>query len=153
MSPNTLPATCRALVCTELGKPLTIETRPLPEVLPGTVIVRVLATIIESSFKRILEGTVEHLNMATPVVLGSRAVGRIAATGPDTTALSVGQLVICEPTVRARDDHSTQILWGLGVFGNDAGALKLAEGPWRDGCEHLLLSFKIMTYFPAIDWS
>jgi threonine dehydrogenase-like Zn-dependent dehydrogenase len=132
-SSQQLPTTCRALVCTELGKPLTVEIRPVPEVLPGTVLIQVLSTTIEAGYKILLSGGMPELTIPTPMIPGSRAVGRIAAIGPDTTTLKVGQLVICEPFVRGRDNTDVQILWGLGVFGNNPSAIKLAENVWRDG--------------------
>lgn len=130
---SSLPATHRALVCCEIGKPLTIESRPVPEILPGSVIVRVLATTIEAAFDRLITGGIPGLTVPTPLVPGSRAIGRVAAIGPDTTTLKVGQLVVVEPFVRGRDNPNVQILWGLGVFGGDPAAIALAEGAWRDG--------------------
>jgi threonine dehydrogenase-like Zn-dependent dehydrogenase len=132
-SSNNLPETHRAFVCTEVGKPITIESRPVPEPLPGSVVIRVVTTAIESAFKRLVEGGIPGLTVTTPMIPGSRAIGRIVAVGPDTTTLNVGQLVICEPFVRGRDNPDVAILWGLGVFGSDPRALRLAEGVWRDG--------------------
>lgn len=79
-----------------------------------------------------MDGKVPFLYTPTPLIPGGRAVGRVAAIGPDTTTLSVGQLVTLEPFVRGRDNSDVQILWGIGVFGQDPRAKKLIEA-WRDG--------------------
>ncbi|TGO77218.1 hypothetical protein BELL_0117g00020 [Botrytis elliptica] len=73
-----------------------------------------------------------YLYTPTPFIPGDRAVGRVAAIGPDTTTLSIGQLVTIEPFVRGRDNSDVKILWGFGVFGQDPKAKKLIE-VWRDG--------------------
>jgi NADPH:quinone reductase-like Zn-dependent oxidoreductase len=39
-----------------------------------------------------------------PLALGVGAVGRVRAIGPDATRLKVGDWVLCDPTVRSRDD-------------------------------------------------
>ncbi|KAI0136692.1 alcohol dehydrogenase [Xylariales sp. AK1849] len=44
---------------------------------------------------------------------GTNAIGRVVATGPDATVLSESKLVITNTFIRARDDTSNQILWGI----------------------------------------
>lgn len=128
-----LPSTCRALVCTSVGQPLTVQTIPTPDALPGSVVVRVLASSIEPGTSRILTGELHGLVIPTPYVPGARAIGRVAAVGPDTTSLQVGQLVMLEPHIRGRDNPDVQILWGTGVFGANPMAKKLMEDSWRNG--------------------
>lgn len=64
------------------------------------------------------------------MITGGRAVGRIVATGPDTTSLEHGQLVLIEPFIRARDDPTVWIMWGA-MEGTSAGSKKLFADNWR----------------------
>ncbi|KAF5867793.1 putative alcohol dehydrogenase protein [Botrytis fragariae] len=129
---NSLPTTMRALYAEAQGQPLTVKTIPTPQPGPGSLIVKVLAVSIEPSIQRLVDGKMPYLYTPTPYVPGGRAVGRVAAIGPDTTTLSIGQLVTIEPFVRGRDNSDVKILWGLGSFGRDPKAKKLIE-VWRDG--------------------
>jgi alcohol dehydrogenase len=49
-----------------------------------------------------------------PVVPGPGGVGRVRATGPDSTKLKIGDWVFCDSTIRSRDDiaNPEQILLG-----------------------------------------
>ncbi|MCJ1478104.1 hypothetical protein MMC13_006779 [Lambiella insularis] len=130
---QSLPPTSRALVCSSPGQPLTLEDVATPNAVPGSVIVRVLASTIEPATSALLAGLHPAFKLPTPFIPGSRAIARVAVIGPDTTSLQVGQLVLCEPFVLGRDNPDVQILWGLGVFGSDESAQKLMEGSWRNG--------------------
>ncbi|TGO13680.1 hypothetical protein BTUL_0065g00370 [Botrytis tulipae] len=127
-----LPTTMRALCAEAQGQPLTVKTVPTPQPGPGSLIVKVLAVSIEPSIQELLDGKMPYLYTPTPFIPGGRAIGRVAAIGPDTTTLSIGQLVTIEPFVRGRDNSDVKILWGVGVFGQDPKAKKLIE-VWRDG--------------------
>jgi len=131
-SPN-LPRTCRALVYTGPDKPLELQTIPVPDAVPGSIIVNVIVTGVEHSMGNIISGKVHGITVPSPSIPGTRAIGRVAALGPDTTSFSVGQLVMMEPFVRARDNPDSAFLWGAGVFGTDAGALKLSQESWANG--------------------
>lgn len=60
-----------------------------------------------------------------PIAPGPRGIGRVRASGPDATRLSVGDWVFCDPTARSRDDatHPDSIL--LGWTAHDKAALPL----------------------------
>ncbi|PQE30114.1 alcohol dehydrogenase protein [Rutstroemia sp. NJR-2017a WRK4] len=131
-SSSSLPPTMRALQLEVMGQPQ-IKTLPTPTAVDGSVVVKVLATSVEPAYKHIFDGKVPFLHVPTPSIPGTRAVGRVAAIGPDTTSLELGQLVVLEPFVRARDDPDVQILWGAGVFGDYPKAKKLADEVWHDG--------------------
>ncbi|KAJ8059067.1 hypothetical protein OCU04_012044 [Sclerotinia nivalis] len=132
LTDSPLPATMRALYVEAQGQPFTVKTVPTPQPGPGSLVVKILATSIDPHFQQIMDGEVPYLYVPTPLIPGGRAVGRVAATGPDTTTLSIGQLVTIEPFVRGRDNSDVQILWGVGVFGQDPKAKKLIEA-WRNG--------------------
>ncbi|MFG2226655.1 hypothetical protein [Streptomyces sp. NPDC048644] len=75
---------------------------------------------------------------------GSGAVGRVRAVGPDATRLRVGDWVLCDPTVRSRDDALTPDITLQGLSARGQGGLRLQEhfgqGPFaeqlltRPGC-------------------
>jgi len=68
-----------------------------------------------------------------PLTPGIGAIGRIASTRPDSTALKQTQLVFCTPIIKARDDHSGGSSILQGWFGGlTPQARKLMEGPWRN---------------------
>ena len=104
---------------------------PTPEAVPGSVAVKVLATTADANAPRILSGEV-GFTFPVPFIPGTRVVGRFAATGPDTTSLSVGQLVLLEPFIRGRDDTDVQFLWGA-WDGPSPLSKKLMADNWRNG--------------------
>jgi hypothetical protein len=57
------PATCRALVCPGPGLPLTVQTIPTPDAIPGSVIVRVLASNFEANTAQVPAGEVPRLTI------------------------------------------------------------------------------------------
>jgi threonine dehydrogenase-like Zn-dependent dehydrogenase len=59
-------------------------------------------------------------------------IGRIAALGPDATALQLGQLVFVDCMIRARDDPDTAFLLAIHDSGTPESQ-KLARDVWRDG--------------------
>ncbi|GME27676.1 alcohol dehydrogenase [Neofusicoccum parvum] len=130
-SPTPLPPTHRVLHLTSRQEPLTVITRPTPSPGPGSAIVRILAASILSYSRDIYTGARPY-PFPTPLVPGASAIGRIAAVGPDATTLSPGQLVLCDITIRGRDDADAVMLAGI-AEGFGAGARKLMAGPWRDG--------------------
>ena len=89
-------------------------------------------TNVEGPVARILAGEAHGLNPPTPFIPNGRAIGRIAALGPDATSLHPGQLVMLEPHICARDNPSVQVLWG-GFYGQDPRSKELMENCWRNG--------------------
>ena len=69
--------------------------------------------------------------LSFPLVPGGTAIGRIDSVGPDSVSLKPGQLVFCNVTIRARDDPSVSILFGIHGGGYPA-AQKLMDGEWRN---------------------
>jgi D-arabinose 1-dehydrogenase-like Zn-dependent alcohol dehydrogenase len=129
-SPNP-PPTCRGLVCHTVGQPLSVETISTPKPAPGSV-VKMLAALVESSTPGVLAGNMPWMKFPAPFIPGPRCVGRVAATGPDTTSMQLGQLVMLEPYIRGRDDPDVSILWGLSQ-GISPMSRKLMENSWRHG--------------------
>lgn len=127
-----LPSTHRALLFSAVGEPLSVQKAPTPEALHGSLIVKVLASSVASVSHHHLNG-VPGLTVPTPYVYGNNAIARVAAIGPDTTSLKVGQLVMVDSFVRGRDNPDVQLLFGIGVFGGNPAALNLQKNIWRDG--------------------
>ncbi|KAL1963364.1 hypothetical protein VTN77DRAFT_8380 [Rasamsonia byssochlamydoides] len=129
-----LPSTFRAIVCHDYGQPPKLETLPMPEAMPGSAIVKILAAPCGATQKNtLLRPRNPFFSNPTPFIPGVSAVGRVAAVGPDASSLKIGQLVLLEPFVRGRDDPDAQILKGL-FGGPSPAAQKLSqEHLWRNG--------------------
>ena len=98
----------------------------------GSVVIKVLAATINANSKDIFAGKLPYLRFPTPITPCGMGVGRVVATGPDATSLRSGQLVLVESFVRARDDPSVQMLFGLAGNLTEKG-MELMEKVWRDG--------------------
>jgi threonine dehydrogenase-like Zn-dependent dehydrogenase len=127
---SSLSETHRALVQQVYGAPLQVEVRPALQATAGSAIVRILAASIISYQGDIYNGKRKY-PYPTPMVPGTNSIGRIAALGPDSVLLKVGQLVLIDGTIRGRDDPSAIFLSGVTEGGTD-GSRKLMRGEWRD---------------------
>jgi D-arabinose 1-dehydrogenase-like Zn-dependent alcohol dehydrogenase len=102
----------RALVCEGKKLPLQLKTVATPRPAAGSVVVQVLCAQSQRSLPDILAGRIPF-TFPTPLTPGNTAIGRVAAVGPDTTSLAVGQLVMLDAFIRARDNPDVQVLWGF----------------------------------------
>jgi alcohol dehydrogenase len=93
----------KAAILKEFGWPLVIETLPDPSLGTGEVIVDVVAAPVLSYANEVFSGERKYL-LELPIVPGCGAIGRVRAVGPDATHLAAGDWVMCDPTVRSRDD-------------------------------------------------
>lgn len=105
-----LPNPMRALVIETVGQPLKLKTVPMPTAIPGSVVVKVISAVADHNLPKILSGRV--YKFPTPFTPGGRSIGRVVATGQDTTYLKVGQLVMCDAFIRSRDNSDHQLVWG-----------------------------------------
>lgn len=128
---QTIPSTSKALVCHAVGQPLSIESVPTPDAVPGSVVVRVLASGVPTNGQKAFAGEIPFLQFPTPIIPGAMGVGRVAAVGVDTASLQVGQLVLVEPFIRGRDDPDVQILF-TGSQGFSPASKKLMNA-WLSG--------------------
>jgi threonine dehydrogenase-like Zn-dependent dehydrogenase len=131
MAAPILPKTHQALVQTTYGSPLELKIVPTPGVRPGDAIVKIIASCVISYAKQVYDGTRKY-PYPTPIVPGTGAIGRVAALGPDSTALSIGQLVLVDGVIHSRDDPNDIFLHGLHEGGR-LGSRKLMRDVWRDG--------------------
>jgi threonine dehydrogenase-like Zn-dependent dehydrogenase len=93
--------------------------------------VQILFSPVLSYSKDVLNGTRQY-PYPTPLVPGPSAIGRVAAFGPDSTSLTIGNLVVVDCVVRSRDAPTDVFLLGV-VEGNTAGSKKLMTDVWRNG--------------------
>lgn len=131
MAAPPLPQTMRALVCDGPGQPLVVTTVPTPQPTMGSVVVKVECVQSQRSLEGILAGKTPF-TFPRPLTPGNTAIGRVAAVGPDTTSLAVGQLVMLDTLIRARDDPDVQLLWGF-WDGPSPASKKLAAEHWSRG--------------------
>ncbi|OXN11183.1 hypothetical protein CDV58_00078 [Aspergillus fumigatus] len=128
-------ATHQAIILPGINLPLTLASVPTPAPQSGQVLIKVLASPILAYYRAILTGKRPY-PLSLPLTPGVSPIGRIEATGSDTTALKPGQLVYVDLAVRARDDplkeHGTIVLQGLFV-GITPEARILCENDWRHG--------------------
>ncbi|EOO01127.1 putative alcohol dehydrogenase protein [Phaeoacremonium minimum UCRPA7] len=128
---HSLPETMKALVCEEVGQPLKLQTLPTPQPTIGSVVVHVLCISSQRSLPAALTGKT-FFTFPTPLTPGNAAIGRVAAIGQDTTSLAVGQLVMLEAFIRARDNPDIQILWGF-YDGQTPESKKFMADNWSRG--------------------
>ncbi|KAH8661207.1 chaperonin 10-like protein [Ilyonectria robusta] len=128
---STLPAQHRALVLSEVGKPLLLEQRPLPKPGPGSALIRILATSVRSNASKVWRDPNSGHPLPLPLVPGFVSIGRVVDTGPDAIALSPGQLVFFDPYIRGRDNSKAKYISGF-MEGFDEESRKLSCGEWRD---------------------
>ncbi len=93
----------KAAVLKSFGSPLVIEDVPAPVLGTGEVIVDIVATRVLSYTNEVFSGERKYA-LDLPVIPGAGGIGRVRAIGPDATKLAIGDWVLCDPTVRSRDD-------------------------------------------------
>ena len=103
----------KAAVLNAFGAPLAIQTLPDPVLGTGEVIVDVVAAGVTSYAANVFNGSRNYL-LEPPVAPGPGGVGRVRATGPDSTKLKIGDWVFVDSTIRSRDNVAgpEQILLG-----------------------------------------
>jgi len=114
----------KAAVLKAFGGALNVEQIPDPVLGTGEVIVDVVAAPVLSYMGEVLSGKRRYL-LDLPQVPGSGAIGRVRATGPDATHLKVGDWVMCDPTVRSRDNALLPDITLQGLSARGEGGMKL----------------------------
>ncbi|KAH6842234.1 isopropanol dehydrogenase [Chaetomium sp. MPI-CAGE-AT-0009] len=127
MAPNTY----QAAVLTELGAPLRLETRAIPEPVQGSVVVKVFAAYVLPYLKEVLDGT-RGYPLTLPLVPSSNCIARVHAVGGDAARLRPGQLVLCDMTIRARDQPVTAVLQGLNALSAPGLMSQWADGSFAE---------------------
>lgn len=116
----------KAAILKEFGSPLAVETLPDPILGTGEVIVDVVTTGVLPYTKEVFSGERKYL-LNLPVAPGLGGIGRVRAVGPDATRLEVGDWVLCDPTVRSRDNALTPDITLQGWSARGKGGLHLQK--------------------------
>lgn len=116
----------KAAILKSFGKPLVIENVPDPTIGTGEVIVDVVATRVLSYANEVFSGERKYL-LDLPVIPGSGGIGRVRQIGPDATHLAIGDWVLCDPTVRSRDDVQAPDITLQGWSARGEGGMKLQK--------------------------
>ncbi|KAL4948733.1 isopropanol dehydrogenase [Aspergillus filifer] len=141
-----MAATHKALVLHSNDTPLKLETLPRPTASTGDAIVRILAADIVPYMGEVLDGRRPY-PLSLPMTPGNTAIGRIDSVGPDSVSLQPGQLVLCDITIRARDNPAVSILYGIHGGGYPA-AQKLMDNVWRNGTYAEYARFPLENLYP-----
>jgi alcohol dehydrogenase len=136
-----------------LGGNLTFNDIAMPEVRPGSVLVRMEASALMSYLKAYVEGQLPMYNPPkgafTP---GTNGVGVVEAVGRDVWHLKPGQRVVLSSHFVAAEnvEDPAQILIGLTAFGP---AAELVQADWRDGtlAEYALMPKAAVTPAEGLD--
>ena len=121
----------KAAILKSFGSPLSIETVPDPIMGTGEVIVDVVAAPVLSYADEVFSGA-RRYPLELPLVPGCGAIGRVRATGPDATRLQAGDWVVCDPTVRSRDDAADPDIALQGWSARGEGGMQL-QNYYHDG--------------------
>ena len=129
----------KAAMLNAIGQPLTIEQLPDPLPGPGEVVVQVLAAPVLAYAHEVFSGERDY-PLLLPLVPGVGGVGLVKKIGPDATRLTPHQLVLCDPTVRSRDDALAPDIMLQGWIAPSPGA-KTLQSHFRHGAfaEQMLL--------------
>jgi alcohol dehydrogenase len=134
ISENGAPSAMRAWRLDGLGGALRLqEDLPLPQVRPGSVLVRVEASALPSYLKAYVEGKLPSYSAPRgPFTPGTNGVGVVEEVGADVWHLKRGQRVILSSHFAAAEnvEDPAQILIGLTALGPEAAQL---QADWRDG--------------------
>lgn len=142
--------TMKAWRLEKLGGGLNFETAPVPEVRPGSVLVRIEASPLLSYFKDYVDGKLTFYSPPkgafTP---GTNGVGVIEALGRDVWHLKPGDRVVFSPHFTAGENvaEPAQILIGLTAFGPGSEAV---QADWRDGTLAQYALAPVSTITPAV---
>jgi alcohol dehydrogenase len=129
-----------------LGGDLRFENVPMPEVRPGSVLVRVDASTLMSYMKPYVEGRLPSYHAPvggfTPA---GNCVGTITAVGEDVWQLAPGRRVLLSSLFRSSENvpDPAQILIGVTSFGPDS---EKVQADWPDGtlAEYALLPASVV---------
>ncbi|PSN61611.1 GroES-like protein [Corynespora cassiicola Philippines] len=125
-----LPTTHRAVFLSGVGEPLQVKTLPTPQPGPGSAVIRILAATVRANAPEVFRNANSGHQLPVPFVPGFIAIGRIAAIGPDGTALIPDQLVLFDPFIQGRDSPEARYISGFMQGFNDESRKLSLE--WRN---------------------
>src|SRR5271163_4920205 len=135
-----------------LGGKLSYVDIPVPEVRPGSVLVRVQSQSLMSYLKPYVEGKLAAYRAPENFVPGGNTIGTIEAVGADVWHLKKGQRVVTSSHLIARENvqEPGQILIGITSPGGVGDEL---QHSWKDGtlAEYTLLPAQTVTPIEGLD--
>ena len=136
-----------------LGGDLSLQDIPVPELRPGSVLIRMHAAALVSYLRNYVQGKLPgYAAPEKPFTIGTNGVGEIAAVGRDVWHLKPGQRVVLSPHLVSRENVAdpAQILIALTSIGPTADPM-LAD--WPDGtlAEYALLPAAAVTPVDGLD--
>lgn len=137
----------------KLGGSLSYVDIRLPEPRPGTVRVRMEASVLMSYMRDYLAGKLPVYNAPqTPFVPGGNGIGVISAVGPDVWHLRVGQRVAISSHVVADEnvEERGQFLLGVTAVGGIAEAMQ-ASFPDGTLAEEIVVPKSVVTPIVGLD--
>ena len=116
----------------EVGTALKVEELAEPELNPGGVIVRVLASHVPNFMSGIVSGKLNYYVMPLPFIPGPGAIAVVEAVADDVFGLKLGQKVFCDINMASKtnDAPPEKILIGITALTPNSGPLQQL---WRDG--------------------
>jgi alcohol dehydrogenase len=129
--PDAYPNAMRAWKLDRLGGPLKLVEAPVPEARPGTVVLKLEASVLLSYLQDYVAGKLPHYDPPSePFTIGSAGVFTIHEVGRDVWHLRPGQRVILSSHLVAHENvpDPSQILLGLTALGD-----KSLQRDFRDG--------------------
>jgi alcohol dehydrogenase len=140
------PRTMKAWKLDHLGGELNFVDTTIPEVRPGSVLVRVEAQSLMSYLKAYVEGALKAYRAPEEFTPGGNAIGVIEAVGTDVWHLKAGQRVVASSHLVARENvqEPGQILMGVTSPG---GIGDLLQASWKNGtlAEYVLFPAQAVT--------
>jgi alcohol dehydrogenase len=135
-----------------LGGPLRFVDTVVPEMRPGSVLIRVETQSLMSYLKPYVEGELKAYRAPDDFIPGGNAIGIIEAVGADVWHLSPGQRVVASSHLVARENvqEPGQILIGITSPGGIGDALQRS---WRDGtlADYALFPAQAVTPIEGLD--
>jgi alcohol dehydrogenase len=138
---HSIPTTMKAWRLSRLGGEFTFDTVPVPEVRPGSILVKVEASTLMSYIKPYVEGKLPPYHAPNGAFTpGGNCVGVIRAVGRDVWQLRPGQRVLLSSLFRSAENvpDPAQLLIGVTSFGPDSEKI---QADWPNGslAEYTLL--------------
>ena len=151
-SPECRGRTMRAWKLDRLGGALRFVDTLVPEVRPGSVLIRVETQSLMSYLKPYVEGELAAYRAPEDFIPGGNAIGIIEAVGADIWHLSPGQRVVASSHLIAGENvqEPGQILIGVTSPGGIGDAM---QDSWRNGtlAEYALFPAQAVTPIEGLD--
>ena len=143
----------KAWILDHLGGELRLEDVTIPAVRPGSVLVRVEASVLMTYVKAYVEGRLPiYKAPKSPFTPGGNGIGVVTAVGKDVWHLKAGQRVIISPHIVAAENVAdpAQFLLGVTAFGPIAAAM---QADWPNGtlAQYALLPKATVTAVQGLD--